>query len=359
MTEYSVLFNSCQIAKIGKDEVRTFEDSKHILVMRNGHIYTADVIDKDGRLAFIRQIYQQLQQIADETNSPAVIPVAVMTTTERDDCARAMEMLRAKNEKLLKLVESAMFVLRLDDDEAHISKEIVEAIHFGNGGNRWFGKSINFAVGNSCYIGAITPELSQAARIEDESRDFEKDIISRLNFVYDPDLVSEENETKKLSSLLRSDRPFHRVICNDIDYALIKERKLSPDSIVKLTAQLASYAMCMPLPMATDVASTAFYKDGQSAVSMIVTRDSAAFINAVANEGVGDKKHLFDLMTAASLTNQMRILDAMQGKMFNYHFMALKYLAEELGMKVPLFESKLYGKETMKEFIIFPMDFKR
>ena len=71
--------------------------------------------------------------------------------------------------------------------------------------------------------------------------------------------------------------------------------------------------MCMPLPMATDVASTAFYKDGQSAVSMIVTRDSAAFINAVANEGVGDKKHLFDLMTAASLTNQMRILDAMQG----------------------------------------------
>ena len=53
MTEYSVLFNSCQIAKIGKDEVRTFEDSKHILVMRNGHIYTADVIDKDGKTSII------------------------------------------------------------------------------------------------------------------------------------------------------------------------------------------------------------------------------------------------------------------------------------------------------------------
>ena len=24
---------------------------------------------------------------------------------------------------------------------------------------RWFGKSINFAVGNSCYIGAITSDL--------------------------------------------------------------------------------------------------------------------------------------------------------------------------------------------------------
>ncbi|XP_062498820.1 carnitine O-palmitoyltransferase 2, mitochondrial-like isoform X2 [Corticium candelabrum] len=352
MTEYSVLFNSCQIARVGKDEVRTFEDSKHILVMRNGHIYTADVIDKDGRLASTSQIYQQLQQIVDETNSLADIPVAVLTTTERDDCARAMEMLRAKNEKSLKLVESAMFVLSLDDGEAHTGKEVVEAIQFGDGGNRWFGKSINFVVGKSGYI-----ELSQAARIEDESRDFAKNSISCLNFVCDPDLVSELNEAKKKFSLLRGDRPFHQVICNDFDYALIKERNLSPDSIVKLTAQLAFYTMRMRLPVATDVASTAFYKDGQSAESMIVTQDSAAFVNAVANEGVGDKKRLFDLLTAASLTNQMRIFDTMQGKMFNYHFMTLEYLAEELGKKVPLFESKLYGKATMNEFIIYPTDF--
>ena len=121
---------------------------------------------------------------------------------------------------------------------------------------RWFGKSINFVVGKSGYIGIVTsdlvgdgkafaaleryfgPELSQAARIEDESRDFAKNSISCLNFVCDPDLVSELNEAKKKFSLLRGDRPFHQVICNDFDYALIKERNLSPDSIVKLTAQV-------------------------------------------------------------------------------------------------------------------------
>ena len=80
-----------------------------------------------------------------------------------------------------------------------------------------------------------------------------------------------------------------------------------------MSIQLAFYTMRMRLPVATDVASTAFYKDGQSAESMIVTQDSAAFVNAVANEGVGDKKRLFDLLTAASLTNQMRIFDTMQG----------------------------------------------
>ena len=70
----------------------------------------------------------------------------------------------------------------------------------------------------------------------------------------------------------------------------------------------------MRFPVATDVASTAFYKDGQSAESLIVTQESAAFVNAaVANERVSEKGRLFDLLTAASHTNQMRIFDAMQG----------------------------------------------
>ena len=161
MNNYSLLLNSCQIPKVGKDEVRKYENSKHIVVMRNGHIYTADVIDKDGkqtlilfiddkcimysfpfygvigRLASTRQIHQQLKNIVDETNSPADIPVAILTTTERDDCAKSMEMLRARNPKSLNLIESAIFVLSLDDNEAHTKKEIMEALQFGDGGNRY------------------------------------------------------------------------------------------------------------------------------------------------------------------------------------------------------------------------------
>ena len=47
--------------------------------------------------------------------------------------------------------------------------------------------------------------------------------------------------------------------------------------------------MHLRLPFANDVASTAFYKDDVTAESMIVTRESAAFVNAVANEWISDK----------------------------------------------------------------------
>ncbi|XP_062498947.1 peroxisomal carnitine O-octanoyltransferase-like [Corticium candelabrum] len=204
--------------------------------------------------------------------------------------------------------------------------------------------------------GELITDMSQATLLEDESRDFARSSISRLDFNLDSNLVSKVNETKKKFVLLRSDMPFQQVICDDFDYALIKKRKLSPDFIVKLTAQLAFYTMHMRFPVAIDVASTAFYKDGQSAESLIVTQESAAFVNAaVANERVSDKGRLFDLLTAASRTNQMRIFDTMQGKSFYYHFLTLEYLAEELGEKIPLFESKLYWKTKRIDFSIYPM----
>ena len=50
----------------------------------------ATVVRSSGRLASTRQIYQQLLQIFDGINSTADFPVAVLATTEQDDCARAM-----------------------------------------------------------------------------------------------------------------------------------------------------------------------------------------------------------------------------------------------------------------------------
>ena len=43
------------------------------------------------------------------------------------------------------------------------------------------------------------------------------------------------------------------------------------------------------------------------------------------------------------------------GKSFYYHFLTLEYLAEELGEKIPLFESKLYWKTKRIDFTMYPM----
>lgn len=52
MSQYPNLFNSTRIPEIGKDRLVRYEKAKHVLVMRGGHFYVFDVMDKDGIALF-------------------------------------------------------------------------------------------------------------------------------------------------------------------------------------------------------------------------------------------------------------------------------------------------------------------
>ena len=48
MSQYARLFNSTRIPRREKDELKTVEDGRQILVIRNGNIFLFDVINEDG-----------------------------------------------------------------------------------------------------------------------------------------------------------------------------------------------------------------------------------------------------------------------------------------------------------------------
>lgn len=48
MSQYEGLFGATRIPEKGKDRIFRTEDSRHILVIKQGHIYSVDVLDKDG-----------------------------------------------------------------------------------------------------------------------------------------------------------------------------------------------------------------------------------------------------------------------------------------------------------------------
>ena len=50
MSQYSRLFNSTRVPKPFKDELKTTKDGRQVLVIRNGHIFLFDAIDKNGWL---------------------------------------------------------------------------------------------------------------------------------------------------------------------------------------------------------------------------------------------------------------------------------------------------------------------
>lgn len=48
MSQYSSLFNSTRIPKPEKDILVKNETARHLLVLRRGHFYKFDVLDKNG-----------------------------------------------------------------------------------------------------------------------------------------------------------------------------------------------------------------------------------------------------------------------------------------------------------------------
>ena len=50
MSQYGRLFNSTRIPQQGKDELKSFSDTRHVLVMRNGHMYCVEASQPDGVL---------------------------------------------------------------------------------------------------------------------------------------------------------------------------------------------------------------------------------------------------------------------------------------------------------------------
>lgn len=48
MSQFGNLFNSTRIPEVGKDSLRCDPQARHMLIMKNGHFYVFDVLDKDG-----------------------------------------------------------------------------------------------------------------------------------------------------------------------------------------------------------------------------------------------------------------------------------------------------------------------
>lgn len=48
MSQYKNLFNTTRIPHLGKDSIKHSPNKRHIVVMRRGHFYTFNVMEKDG-----------------------------------------------------------------------------------------------------------------------------------------------------------------------------------------------------------------------------------------------------------------------------------------------------------------------
>lgn len=161
-SQYERLFNTVRVPGIESDKIVHYDDvnSNHIVVMHKGSFYKVNVFFRD-RMMNAAELQNQLQEILDlkPTASSTEQNLASLTAWNRTKWAEVREKFFSDgiNKESLDAIESAAFVLSLDDepyiydldsspkDYGHYGKQLL----VGNGHNRWFDKSFSLCVGNN------------------------------------------------------------------------------------------------------------------------------------------------------------------------------------------------------------------
>lgn len=158
--QYERLFNTARIPGIESDRIVHRDEIKHIVVLHNGR-YFKMMINHWNRFLNPRELQVQLNMIVDNSlkTSETEDRLASLTALNRTKWAEIREKYFSEgiNKKSLDLIESAAFVVSLDDEpfvfEYDSSPEEYgyygrQLLH-GNGKNRWFDKSFNLCVGTN------------------------------------------------------------------------------------------------------------------------------------------------------------------------------------------------------------------
>ncbi|XP_032794300.2 carnitine O-palmitoyltransferase 2, mitochondrial [Daphnia magna] len=372
MSQYPSLFNSTRVPEIGKDRLVRFEKAKHVLVMRGGHFYVFDVLDKDGNLLEPLDIYSCLKYIQQDPIAPSQHPIGYLTAENRDTWANARQLLMENNSGQMEDIDSALFNLVLDDvgtdnDPVKISKLFLH----GNGANRWFDKSFSLIVARDGkaavnfehswgdgvavmrFLNESFKDSTGKPRVHPDEvagmvprRDFDPSYhVKRLEFKLSDRLKAAVSDARQRFDQTTGALTVDLFIYNGFSKHFCKEQQVSPDAMMQLGFQVAYQLQNGGTCSTYESCSTSAFKHGRTETIRPCTSQTTAFSRAItASSGKHTQSELRAMITDCSKVHGQLTKEAAMGQGFDRHLFALKYLAQQQSLPIPaLYQDPAYA----------------
>lgn len=395
MEMYKFMFNTYRAPIHQRDEMRIYKylDYSHIVVMVRGFFFRLDLFtgSRDRLLMTANEIEQQLQAI---WNASRALPTAaccpgsgpapngfsfqsvgLLTTEHRDvwasEYAHFMG-LSKRNRQNWKLVESAMFVLCLDDVSPADYTDYNHKLWHSDGRNRCFDKSVQWVVfpdGQAGYIGEHsgmdgTVALSLVDHVCERSQMLAQetkpsaaavasiDLPAPLTFDVDERLVQSMGRAQE--NLCRLVRRFELEILRFRSFGknFIKQAKVSPDAFCQLAIHIAYYKIWGRMSPCYESAMTRAFSCGRTETGRTCTEEAAAYVKThvaalsqTSPPSSSDARTRFDLFRVACARHSEIMKDASNAQGVDRHMLGMKLIAAEHGISLPvLYSDPIYQK---------------
>jgi len=344
MESYQWMFNACRIPHEGRDAPIKYshEENKHIAIVRKGQFFTMQH-EVNGKQLSTAELEQQFKHVYERAEK--VPAMGALTSENRDIWTSARGLVLAahpSNAGALKAIESASFIVALDDAAPVTLEERAHQYWHGDGQNRWYDKPLQLIIndnGTSGFLGEHSMmDGTPTHRLNDyinmlvftEKLDFSNsDVRSDLPEPLPVKFVANDAVKAEIS---RAIRDFEIVIgqhelkvqaFQGYGKGLIKKFKSSPDAYVQMVIQLAYYKMFGKNRPTYESAAVRRFQQGRTETCRTVSDDSVAFCNAMGDPSVSPEDCTKKLRAALN-AHVKYISDASDGKGVDRHLFGLK-----------------------------------
>jgi carnitine O-acetyltransferase len=359
MHQFNKLFSATRIPLPGKDIFRypgSFYDpsplkAENIVVIRRGHIFTVRVLHDGKYENSMDQIEKALEKVVSmsEERLPDERSVGILTTLERDSWASFRNKLcsySGRNEKNLREIEDALFVVCLDDTTPEDRNAAASAMLAGNGRDRWFDKVLQFVV---CEEGTSAINMEHSS-VDGSSIVTLTDFISGFSDVPEENILSGKRDLEINELVFDLDEGLRdglRQSCRFFDSyetetslkvldfcAFGKERiktfGISPDGFVQMGFQLAIFKLLGKPCNTYEPVSMRHFLHGRTEAMRSVTPESVDFCRLMVSDGTSDQEKIQSLKKAAAVHVE-RVKECRKGNGVDRHLLGLKKIYELFG----------------------------
>ncbi|XP_072026451.1 carnitine O-palmitoyltransferase 2, mitochondrial-like isoform X2 [Amphiura filiformis] len=367
MSQYFRLFNSTRVPQLGKDVLKTEPSGKHLLVVRNGHLYTFDVLDRDGNIVPPAEIQAHLQYILKDNTPPPEHPLGYLTTENRDIWASLRTQLvntSARNTEVLDKIDTAVYCLCLDETAPEEAEDMNRNMLYGDGANRWFDKSFQLII---CKNGLTacnfehswgdgvavlrffnetfkytteTPSISpsSAPASIDSSQ-----CVSRIQLDLDPQVKEGIKTARQKYMDYTGSLNVETKQSFSFGKDFLKSNKVSPDSVMQLAFQMGFYKLTGKVAGTYESCSTAAFRHGRTETIRSATKETKMCSQAfMEGSGVTDAEKRSLMQMCSDKHNQIT-KEAAMGQGWDRHLLALRFLAQDKELTPDIFTDPAYA----------------
>lgn len=352
MKQYESLFGSARIPHYNTDEIVTFTNSKHIIILRNGYFYSLKVLDDNYDIMSKNEIYHNLEKIC-KNKKINNHDISLMTASDRNDWASYRYKL---NSKTLQIIDKALFVLCLDSHSSkyNLNDLVKEFLHPPNRvhNSRWYDK-LQIII---CSHGSTALNLEHTLCDGHILINYMNYVCKNTNFKvtnsYDNINNYKSKDFKSSFKILKwdikDDLQIVNKLTNQIDIKVLnytkfgslfaKEHNMSPDGLFQMAYQLTYYKMFNKFANTYESVQMRKYKGGRTNNWRVVTDESIQLCQIFFKKI--DNNDIKNALIEACGAHTKGIINCINGGGFDRHLFALKML--DIDNKVELFKDPEY-----------------